>query len=92
MVIAVVIATMLVFVACGKTSKKEPHWTYTQSLEVNDDGNVIYSVHTFYSEDEEYARKMAEERQYYYLDKGVTVTGIFEVNEDVRYYQFKVAE
>lgn len=90
MAIAVIMATLLIFASCGKVSKKEPHWTYEQRFEVNDYGVVTYSVHTFYSDDSEYARKMAEDYQDYYLDKGRTVTEVLEINEDTTYYQFKV--
>ncbi len=93
-IIAGIIATMMImFTACGSKDSNEL-WTYNQAFEVNDNGEITYSVHTFYSGDREYARKMASNYQDYYLDKGKAVTSVFEINDfnGETYYQFKVAE
>lgn len=91
-IIAGIAATMILmmFTACGVTEPKEL-WTYSQKFETNDVGEIVYSVHTFYSDNSEYARRMATKYQYHYLDKGRTVTELVEINKtDGVYYQFKV--
>ena len=63
-IIAGIAATMILmmFTACGAMESKEL-WTYNQKFETNSAGEIVYSVHTFYSDNSEYARKMATQYQ-----------------------------